>query len=257
MSSLRRIVLALTAHPDDAELKCGGSLILLAQRGWKVHIATLCAGDCGSAELGPNKIAVLRRGEAEKAAAYVGGEYHCLGFQDVRVFEGDVCRALATALIRRVNPDFVITHFPQDYMSDHEVASATARAAVFCAPIINYAPGPCAVEPPTDGVVPLYYFTPIGGTDYLGRPIEPETIVDVSSVIDKKAEFLGQHASQREWLRKQNGIDQYIEEMKAWDAEIGRRAGVNYAEGFFAHKGHAYPRTPLLQEALGELVREV
>jgi len=257
MSSLRKVVLALCAHPDDAEFKCGGALILLAQRGWKVHIATLCVGDCGSAELGPNKIAVLRRGEAEKAAAYVGGAYHCLGFQDLRVFEDDVSRPLATALIRRVNPDFVITHFPQDYMPDHEVASSTARAAMFCASIINYAPGPCAVEPPTDSVVPLYYFTPLGGVDYLGRPVEPEILVDVSGVIDKKAEFLGQHASQREWLRKQHGMDHYIEEMKARDAELGRRAGVTYAEGFFTHKGHAYPQTPLLQEALADLIAQV
>ncbi len=37
------------AHPDDAEILCAGTLIRLAQSGWEVHIATVAAGDCGTA----------------------------------------------------------------------------------------------------------------------------------------------------------------------------------------------------------------
>ena len=59
-------VLAVLAHPDDAEFLCAGTLARLArERGWAVHIATMTPGDCGSAELPADKIARTRRGEGE------------------------------------------------------------------------------------------------------------------------------------------------------------------------------------------------
>ena len=48
-STTPRRVLAFMAHPDDAEILCAGTLIRLAQSGWEVHVATVAAGDCGSA----------------------------------------------------------------------------------------------------------------------------------------------------------------------------------------------------------------
>ena len=41
----RHTVLALMAHPDDAEMCCGGTLIRLADAGCEVHIATATPGD--------------------------------------------------------------------------------------------------------------------------------------------------------------------------------------------------------------------
>jgi len=43
-----RRVLAVMAHPDDAEMLCAGTLIRLHEAGWEVHIATAAAGDCGT-----------------------------------------------------------------------------------------------------------------------------------------------------------------------------------------------------------------
>ncbi|MHB9134429.1 MAG: PIG-L deacetylase family protein [Armatimonadota bacterium] len=251
-----RTILAICAHPDDAEFRCGGTLWLLAQRGWRVHIATLSAGDCGSAEESPNAIAVRRRREAQDAAARFGGSYHCLGGTDLQLFDDNVMRAAATALIRTVNPDCIITHFPIDYMPDHDAASAVTRSAAFTAPMPNYVVGQAAALAPTAHLVPLYYFTPLGGTDYFGNPIHPHFYLDVSSAIEEKAEALACHVSQREWLRRQHGMDQYIEQMRAWDAEAGSQVGVAFAEGFLAHRGHAFPHEPLLQETLAEFVRE-
>ena len=62
---MSKTVLALCAHPDDAEFRCAGTLILLAQQGWQVHIATLTCGDMGSTEMMPGAIARTRRAEAE------------------------------------------------------------------------------------------------------------------------------------------------------------------------------------------------
>ncbi|MCL6629323.1 MAG: PIG-L family deacetylase [Armatimonadetes bacterium] len=251
----RKKVLALCAHPDDAEFRCGGTLILLAQRGWEVHIATISVGDCGSAELSPEVIASIRLREAEAAVAKLGGKYHSLGGKDLQIYDDNPTRAAAVVLIRELAPDLVITHYPIDYMPDHTATSAIARTAVFTAPIKNYLVGPAAdVRPSGKGVVPLYYFGPLEGTDWFGNPVHSEFYVDISSVIDKKAEMLGCHESQREWLRRQHGVDQYIETMKSWDAQAGKIAGVSYAEGFTMHRGHAYPQMPILQEALSDMI---
>ena len=248
------VILALCAHPDDAEFCCGGTLALLSARDWEVHIATLTAGDCGSTEEPPNVIAARRKVEAAAAAACFGGTYHWLGGQDLQVYDDNPTRSAATCLIREVDPDCVITHYPVDYMIDHEVTSSVVRTALFLSPIVNYAVGSARAVPPTKEMAPLYYFGPFGGTDYFGNQVHPRSYIDISSVMDKKVEALSCHESQREWLRRQHGIDNYIEEMKSWDAEAGHRAGVEYAEGIFIHKGHAYPQTPILQEALAEYV---
>lgn len=255
MPGRTKTVLAVCAHPDDAEFRCLGTLALLRQQGWEVHIATLSCGDCGSVEMGPEETARVRRTEAEAAAALLGGSYHALDGRDLQLFEDNATRAAVTALVRRVDPACLITHYPVDYMPDHEVTSAAARAAGFTAPIPNYRVGPAADAPPTAGIVPLYYFSPTGGGDYFGNPVVPDFYVDVTAVMDLKTAALACHDSQRAWLRRQHGIDQYLEEMRAWDAALGRAAGVPFAEGFFLHRGHPYPLTPLIQDAVGARCR--
>ncbi len=255
MSSVKPTVLAICAHPDDAEFRCAGTLLLLAKAGWDVHIATLTPGDCGSAVLQPNEIAAIRRQEAVNAAARIGGTYHCLGGQDLKVFDDDVMRAATIAVVREVRPEVIITHFPVDYMPDHDTASAVARCAAFTASIKNYVTGPAASLPPVDGPIALYYFGPLGNVDWFGNTVKSEFYVDITSVIEDKAEALGCHNSQREWLRVQHGMDQYIEEMRRMDKEAGEVAGVTYAEGFTMHRGHGYPQEPLIENALGGLIK--
>jgi len=80
---MENVVLSLMAHPDDAEILCGGTLAILAKLGWKVHIASATPGDCGSSSLGPEEIAAVRRKEALRAAQVLGGEYHCLERRDL------------------------------------------------------------------------------------------------------------------------------------------------------------------------------
>jgi hypothetical protein len=70
--------------------------------------------------------------------------------------------------------------------------------------------------------------------------------------------MLGAHRSQREWLRAQHGIDEYLETMRAWSARRGREASevagggstIAYAECFRQHLGHAFPRDNVLAALL-------
>jgi LmbE family N-acetylglucosaminyl deacetylase len=245
------ILLSVLAHPDDAEFLCAGTLIRLSrEQGWKLHIASMTPGDCGSMELPPEQIAEIRRREGTRAAELIGAVYHCVEERDLRIFYADGPLERVTRLLRLVRPRIVLTHSPADYMLDHEMTSTLARAAAFAAAVPNF-----LLErgrPPALPHIPhLYYCDPIEGKDSLGRVVEPGFRVDVSGVIDTKAEMLAAHASQRDWLMKHHGMDQYIQSMRDWSAQRGREAGVRYAEGFRQHLGHSYPQDNLLGQLLG------
>jgi LmbE family N-acetylglucosaminyl deacetylase len=245
------VVLSVLAHPDDAEFLCAGALARLArEHGWQVHIASMTPGDCGSAELPPEEISRVRRGEGAAAAAVLGATYHCLEERDLLVFYNERALERVTRLLRQVRPRLVLTHSPGDYMLDHEMTSTVVRAAAFAAPIPNFlrdrGPGPPLVHIPH-----LYYCDPIEGKDSLGRPVPPGLVIDVSPVADVKAEMLTRHASQREWLLKHHGMDQYVQAMRDWGAARGRPHGLACAEGFRQHRGHSYPQDDLLGRLLG------
>ena len=245
------VVLSVLAHPDDAEFLCAGVLLRLArEHGWRVHVASMTPGDCGSAERPPEEIAAVRRAEAARAAGLLGAVYHCVEERDLRIFYEERPLERVTRLLRQVRPRVVLTHSPADYMLDHEVTSTLARAAAFGAPAPNFFHDR-GHGPPLEHIPHLYYCDPLEGKDALGREVEPQFCVDVSGVIDAKAALLAAHASQRDWLLKHHGLDQYIESMRDWGARRGRRIGAAYAEGFRQHLGHSYPQDNLLGQLLG------
>jgi LmbE family N-acetylglucosaminyl deacetylase len=245
------VVLSVLAHPDDAEFLCAGVLLrLVREHGWQAHVATMTPGDCGSAELSPDEISHVRRREGAAAAARLGGTYHCLEERDLRVFYAEGPLEKVTRLLRQVRPRLLLTHSPADYMLDHETTSQLVRAAAFAAPIPNFLAGR-GLGPPLEHIPHLYYCDPIEGKDPLGRDIPPGFCVDVSGVVEEKAALLACHASQREWLLKHHGMDQYLQAMRDWGAHRGKGRGVAYAEGFRQHLGHSYPQDNLLGQLLG------
>lgn len=248
---MAKVVLSVLAHPDDAEFLCAGTLLRLKrEHGWDVHIASMTPGDCGSMDRSADEIAAVRRQEGTNAAALIGAVYHCLEERDLLIFYSERPLERLTRLLRQVRPQLVLTHSPADYMLDHEVTSTLVRAAVFGAPAPNFLAA--LNHPPALPHIPhLYYCDPIEGKDALGRPIEPGFCVDISGVIDVKAKMLAAHASQRDWLLKHHGMDQYLESMRQWSAQRGKSCDVAFAEGYRQHLGHSYPQDNLLGTLLG------
>src|ERR1043165_2958816 len=101
--------LAIHAHPDDVEILAGGTLARLSALGHAITIVTMTPGDCGSVEYSPEKIAGIRRGEAARAAALIGGSYLCAEFRDLAIFHDDASQRRVTAVIREAEPDVVLT----------------------------------------------------------------------------------------------------------------------------------------------------
>jgi N-acetylglucosamine malate deacetylase 1 len=244
-------VLSVLAHPDDAEFLCAGTLIRLKrEHGFDVHVASMTPGDCGSADLSADDISRIRRNEGAHAAELIGAPYHCLEERDLLVFYNERTLEKVTRLLRLVRPDLILTHSPSDYMLDHEMTSTVVRAAAFAAPIPNFM-SDRELGPPLAHIPHLYYCDPIEGKDPLGRDVPPGFALDISAVIDVKADMLARHASQRDWLLKHHGMDQYTQAMKDWGAHRGRERGVAYAEGFRQHLGHSYPQDNRLAQLLG------
>ncbi len=248
-------LLAVMAHPDDAEILIGGTLFHLKALGWELGIVTMTAGDCGSKTTPREEIARIRYAEAQAAAELLGATYACAGLLDVEVFTNAGNLRRVVDCMRRFNPDIVITHSPVDYMLDHEEASRLARGATFAMAIPNY---DTRQNPPVKigrATPALYYADALEGLDPLGRRIYPHFYVDISKQLSNKLEMLARHTSQREWLRSHHGVDEYLERTKAWAAGYGSESGFAYAEGFRQHLGHAYPHAPLLQDALAPFVQ--
>jgi N-acetylglucosamine malate deacetylase 1 len=240
---MTNVVVSILAHPDDAEFLCAGTLIRLQrEHGFEVHVASMTPGDCGSVEHGPEEISRIRRREGA----------HAVEERDLLICYGEPTIEKVTRLLRQVRPSIVITHSPTDYMLDHEMTSTVVRAAAFGAPIPNFL-ADRELGPSIEHIPHVYYCDPIEGKDPVGREVPPGFCIDIGKVIDLKAEMLARHASQRAWLMKHHGMDQYIQAMKDWGAHRGKQCGVQYAEGFRQHLGHSYPQDNLLGKWLAAL----
>jgi LmbE family N-acetylglucosaminyl deacetylase len=238
-------ILAIHAHPDDVEILAGGTLALLAERGHTIVIATMTPGDCGTQEYAGEEISAIRRKEAAASAALIGAEYICAEFRDMSVFNDDASRRRVTEILRRAQPDLVITASPSDYHCDHEAASALVRDACFAAPVPNYI---CGQAPPMTAIPHLYFTDPIEALDREGNPVQPHFVVDVTSTFAMKKAMLTCHESQRLWLKKHHNMDDYLETMEQWTRARGAAAGLPYGEGFRQYLCHPHPRTPVLQD---------
>src|SRR5262245_18009118 len=124
-------LLAAMAHPDDAEILIGGTLFHLKPLGWELGIVTMPSIDCGSARHSSEEISRIRHSEAKAAADHLDAWYGCAGLMDVEIFANAENLRRVVELMRRFDPDVVITHSPADYMVDHEEASRLARSACF------------------------------------------------------------------------------------------------------------------------------
>src|SRR5262249_3174866 len=149
----------------------------------------------------------------------------CLEFGDLAIEVDDKSRRRVTEAIRRARPDVIITAPPVDYHTDHEVTSRLVRDAAFAASVPNYKTREWDPAPPTERIPHLYYVDPLEGVDWFGNAVPFDFIVDVTSTFDQKIKALACHESQRGWLRRQHGVDEYLDSCTRWSETRGQIAG--------------------------------
>jgi N-acetylglucosamine malate deacetylase 1 len=216
-------VLAVGAHPDDLEILCGGTLVRFVQEGHEVVMCHASRGDRGSYVHGREETARIRSAEARQAAVVAGAEYATLGFSDGEIIAADADQRRAVVdLVRDVRPDLIITHYPGDYMSDHNEISKLVFDCSFHATLPLFE----TEKAYHSSVTPIYYMETVMGVGFL-----PAEFVDVSGAIETKVAMVEAHASQLTWLRDHDGVD-IVEQMRTAARFRGQQCGVAYAEGF-------------------------
>ena len=216
-------VMAIGANPDDIELMCAGTLLKCAQRGDEIIMCVSTNGSMGHFEILSPHLSAIRKREARQSAKVCGAEIILLDLPDAGPFPSPEQRDIYVEAIRQARPDIILTHHPQDYMTDHYYTSQNVLDASFWCAIPQY-----YTTTPGDPTIPaVFFFETVGG---LGG-FRPTVYVDISDVWDKKVEMLLCHQSQAKWLKEHDNID-YVEFMAATARFRGLQCGVEYAEAF-------------------------
>ena len=226
--------IAIGCHPDDIEFMMAGTLIRLKEAGWEIHYLNVANGGLGTDKLPLDEIVRIRRGESMAAARKIDAVYHESMAQDLAIFYEKALLAKVAAVVREVEPEVVLTHYPFDYMEDHSNVCRLAVTAAFVRGMVNFKTDP--PRPTTAQPVALYHAMPYGLHDPLRRPVVPDFHVDITRQIDMKTEMLACHKSQKEWLDVSQGQDSYLITLRDMMKEMGTQSGQHeYAEGWIRH----------------------
>lgn len=193
-------ILAIGAHPDDIEYGCGGTLIKYVSAGHTVHLHIVTDGSYGSDP-------AIRRAEQEDAAAYIGAKGLSWGHRrDTEVVDDRALIVSIEEAVQKARPDAVFVNYYEDTHQDHRAVSLAAASAT------RYVKEVLFFEVPTSS------------------NFNPEIFVDIESVLPKKMELLGMHASQVNKTKVQNLT--ILESARSCANFRGFQGRVKFAEAF-------------------------
>jgi LmbE family N-acetylglucosaminyl deacetylase len=219
-------VMVVTAHPDDSEFGCGGTVAKLAREGKRVTYCVVTNGNKGSSDrtMTPERLARIREEEQRNAARVLGVEtVEFLGFADGELENTRESRMAVCASIRRHRPDLIICQNPNRTKNfgashrDHRIAAGITLDVVYPLARDHMAfPELLAqgLEPHKVKEVHLMWWN------------EPEVVVDITDTIDLKIKALTCHVSQ---IKDMETLEKRIRER---GAELGQPKGYAYAETF-------------------------
>ena len=220
-------ILAMVAHPDDAEMWCGGTLMKYRDAGHSIFIALTTSGNTGS-NVVPSceELARIRENEQLEAAKGYDAEVRFLRFEDEGLLDSAETRRAVLTAIRWANPDVILTHAPQDPSTDHVMTSKLATQ------MIQSVGGKLhpADLPPIEKSPQIFFFDIATGINF-----QPEAYVDISDYMEKKAELLRCYKSQFAWLANFTSED-FTDDTYVLSRFRGLQAGYKYAEAFTAHR---------------------
>lgn len=215
-------ILVIGAHPDDADIKAGGTAAKWCALGHTVKLVSLCDGSAGHQTLWGAPLAERRRAEARASGAVIGASYDVLDQPDGELQPTLEVRHKIIRMIRSFRPDLVITHRTTDYHPDHCYTGLLVQEAAYMVTV----PAICRDTPHLAKSPVIMYFS-----DAFKHPcrFEPHVIVDIEPSMDKLVAMLHCHQSQfYEWLPYNAGyldrVPQDEESRLGWLAErIHRR----------------------------------
>ncbi len=218
------IVLAIYAHPDDADVAAAGTLSRWVKEGTAVHLVVIADGGRGSTnpDASPESTAALRAEELEAACAITGVSVEVLGVGDGDIVNDHTLRRMLVERIRCLRPDVVLSHDPTAiFFGQHYFNHADHRALGWA---VLDAVAPAAAMP--------HYFPEAGAPHgvsevLLSGTLEPNCVVDISATLDVKISAVACHRSQFDGQGDAIG-----DVLRHRAGEDGRRAGLKAAESF-------------------------
>ena len=215
-------LLAIAPHPDDVELTCGGTMLKMAQAGYRTGILDLTQG-----EMGTRGTPETRLREAARAAKLLGAKVRRnLGLPDAHLRICDEYKAAIAEVIREFEPRTVILPYWEGRHPDHYTAATLGYEACFIAGLKNYPLGGEAFRP----------FKILYAAAY--ADVRPTFAVDITQQYERRRRAILAYASQFRPRTKEKGskvalpLDAIEERMSLQSRHYGRMIGVPYAEGF-------------------------
>jgi LmbE family N-acetylglucosaminyl deacetylase len=208
-------IIAIGAHPDDCDIKFGGTAAKFARQGHAVKFLSVTNGDAGHQGEGGGALAKRRFLETQESARRLGiAEYEVLDNHDGELTPTVEVRKQVIRAIRRWNADVVIAPRPNDYHPDHRYTGVLVQDAAYMVVVPNVTPD---TPPLSKNPVFLYY------SDHFQKPapFRPDVVVAIDDVFDTKLNALDAHVSQfYEWLPWVDGtlaqVPQGKQERKEW-----------------------------------------
>ncbi len=187
-------IIAFGAHPDDCDIGMGGTAALYVQAGHKVKFVSVTNGDAGHHEMGGGALAKRRYAETQEVARRLGIEYDVLDNHDGELSTNLEIRKQIIRKIREWKADIVISHRINDYHPDHRYTGMLVQDAAYMVVVPNMAPD---TPPLRKNPVFLYFQDRFRKP----QPFQPDIVVAIDEVLDKKIDALDAHVSQfYEWL---------------------------------------------------------
>ncbi|WP_035805042.1 bacillithiol biosynthesis deacetylase BshB1 [Lunatimonas lonarensis] len=219
-------ILAIAAHPDDAELSCSGTIASHVAKGYKVGILDLTEG-----EMGTRGTPAIRMEESATAAEILGlSVRENLGFEDVFFTEEKKYQVAIARILRKYRPEIVLANAVEDRHPDHGKGGSLVTKACFLS-------GLRRLETELDGVLQQPW-RPKAVYHYIqNNYIEPDLVVDISaywdikkeSILAFKSQFFDPESKEPESFISRPGFLDFIE---ARAREMGHKISVTYGEGF-------------------------
>ena len=187
-------IIAFGAHPDDCDIRAGGTAAKWAAMGHKVRFVAVTNGDAGHQSEGGGALAARRRAEAIEAGKRIGVEYVVLDNHDGELLPELKVREQIIRQIRLWKADLVLAPRPNDYHPDHRYTGVLLQDAAFMVTVPNVAP-----DTPSLRKNPVFMYFQDGFQK--PAPFEPHVAVSIDDTFAKKIDGLDAHVSQfYEWL---------------------------------------------------------
>ena len=201
-------IIAIGAHPDDCDIKFGGTAALFAKMGHNVKFLSLTSGDAGHQSQGGGALGNRRRAEAKEAGKRLGiAEYETLDNHDAELLPTLEVRHQVIRKIREWNADIVLGLRSNDYHPDHRNAGKLVQDAAYMVIVPNV----CPDTPPLKKNPLFLYMQDRFQKPY---PFSPDIVIKIDDVIELKVDALDAHESQMyEWGPWTNGREKSVEQV--------------------------------------------